>query len=194
MVPITLVRHPFNFYVMQALGFLIISGIGAGIGLGSAEGINSLDVKRSDYLFLAIGLVFVFLAFHMVIKYFKNAPLIKADESTITFRKGDVYSLKDVEHIHFTGKVPFPILLLNFPFEGTCILFNNGTKKYRIDNINEIVFETYPKSPICLRIRTHDFRTKVYSASTLREKHWLALMARLKEKGVSVRNECIPVN
>lgn len=316
MLPITLVRDPLKFYTMQAVGFIIISGIGVGISWASAEGINSPDVGRNDYLFLFIGLVFVFLAFHMVIKYFKNARLIKADDSTIIFHKGDVYSLKDIEHIQFTGKVPFPILLLNFPFEGTCILFKNGTKKYvyddlysnawelksflkqtvvdmkayeptiaqgkineadineieffrgnpilsfspimlwglisliifgafkiaqkdgpwiimvvvaiflfialsssmtyfglsenyfivknyhffwkkhiyRIDNIKEIVFETYPKSTICLRIITHDFRTKVYSACTLREKHWLGLMENLKEKGIVVRDECIRPN
>jgi len=64
-------------------------------------------------------------------------------------------------------------------------------KIYRINEIREIVFETQPRQPNCLRIITNDFRHKLYPAGTLRDKTWLYLKERLEVKGVVVRNECI---
>ena len=65
---------------------------------------------------------------------------------------------------------------------------------YKLGDIKEIVFETHSKAPISLRLINKNFQTKVYPASTLHDKHWLELMDRLQEKGVVVRNECIPIN
>lgn len=60
---------------------------------------------------------------------------------------------------------------------------------YRIEDIKEIVFETYGKMPDCLRVITKDFKSKLYPAGTLKEKTWLELQETLREKGVIVRNE-----
>jgi hypothetical protein len=252
----------------------------------------------------------------MIIKYFKNTPRIKADESTIRFGANEVYQVSDITDIQLTGKVPFP-MLLNFPMEGTALHFKDGTKKYfyddlysnvwelksflqqtvvnkktyevgvqevnadipdltfmevfkghpvfsfrgiifwvvmgffisimffgrkpvdprilvffigfsvfmfllmsqsmnyfgltsgyfvvknhhliwkthlyKISDIKEIVFETHSKAPNSLRLITRDFKTKLYGAGTLHDKHWLELMDRLQEKGVVVRNECIAI-
>jgi hypothetical protein len=62
---------------------------------------------------------------------------------------------------------------------------------YRINEIKEVVFETQPRQPNCLRIITIDFKHKIYPAGTLRDKTWLYLKDRLEAKGVTVRNECI---
>jgi len=64
-------------------------------------------------------------------------------------------------------------------------------KIYRIDDIKEVVFETQPRQPNCLRVITIDFKNKLYPAGTLRDKTWLYLKERLEVKGVIVRNECI---
>ncbi|WP_276345882.1 hypothetical protein [Daejeonella sp. JGW-45] len=316
MLPIIVVRRPWSFYFLQLLVFIIISGIGCGIASRAVLKINSAaSLNRGDYLGLALGGVFVFLAVYMVFRYFKNAPSIIAGESSISFGGREVYALADILDIRFTGKVPLHVLW-SFPVEGTRILLKNGTEKYiyddfypntwelksflkqrvvdkkiyepivpqdatnnddpesivffkgnpilsfspimawtliacasylgyimiqrgepgvifiglaaflflalssslnyfglsnnyfivrnhhflwmrhafRIENIKEIIFETTPRGPNRLRIITHDFRSKIYGASTLREKHWLALMNKLMDKGIVVRDECIKPN
>jgi hypothetical protein len=62
---------------------------------------------------------------------------------------------------------------------------------YRVENIEDIVFETYGRMPNCLRIITTDFKERLYPAGTLSDKVWLELQARLKKEGIKVRNECI---
>lgn len=60
---------------------------------------------------------------------------------------------------------------------------------YRIEDIKEVVFDTYGKMPHCLRVITKDFRNKMYPAGTLRDKKWLELQAKLESRGIKVRNE-----
>jgi hypothetical protein len=65
-------------------------------------------------------------------------------------------------------------------------------KTYRLDSIEEVVFETQGKLPYCLKIITKDFkRSPLFPAGTIREKTWLALKIDLENKGIKVRNECI---
>ncbi len=65
---------------------------------------------------------------------------------------------------------------------------------YKLDDIKEIVFEQAGRSPNILRLISHNFNTHMYAASSLWDKDWLALMARLQANGVVVRNECINLN
>ena len=64
-------------------------------------------------------------------------------------------------------------------------------KAYRINNIQEVVFETKQKWPNCLRVITKDFKTSLYPAGTLTDKTWLQLKGRLESYNIKVRNECI---
>lgn len=64
-------------------------------------------------------------------------------------------------------------------------------KIYKLSDIHEIAYETYPKGPNCMRIITRDFKSKLYRAAPLRDKTWLELKDKLEAKGVEVRNECI---
>ncbi len=64
-------------------------------------------------------------------------------------------------------------------------------KIYRLNNINEVVFETQGKMPNCLRIITKNFKSKLYPASTLCNETWLELKNALEKEGIKVRNECI---
>ena len=65
---------------------------------------------------------------------------------------------------------------------------------YLLKDIQEVVFETQPRSPNFLRVITTDFRNKTYPAGTLQDGTWLALKAYLERRKVPVRNECIPEN
>jgi len=94
--------------------------------------------RQSDYLMLALGLVLLFLAFYMIIKYFKNTPLIVANQSTITFGNREVYAFDDIFEVHLTGKIRSrcswisrwkerPFILKTVPessFMMTCILIH----------------------------------------------------------------------
>jgi hypothetical protein len=64
-------------------------------------------------------------------------------------------------------------------------------KFYRLSDIREIVFETHPKMPVCLRVITNDFESKMYPASTIWSKKWMQLKEDLESKGIKVRNECV---
>lgn len=81
-----------------------------------------------------------------------------------------------------------------FGLSGECFIVRNHNfiwKKhlYKISDIREIVFETYPKAAYCLRIISKNFHSKLYPAGTLHNKHWLELMRKLEVKGITVRNE-----
>ena len=60
---------------------------------------------------------------------------------------------------------------------------------YPLSEIKEIVFEQQEGSPICMRVISKDFRSKVYKAASLRKKTWLEMKKRLEEKGVKVKDE-----
>jgi len=62
-------------------------------------------------------------------------------------------------------------------------------KVYRLEDIREIVFETRPKIPYCIRIITKDFKSNYYPAATIRDKTWIMFKKDLEAKGLKVRNE-----
>ncbi|HTD98653.1 MAG TPA: hypothetical protein VK668_05180 [Mucilaginibacter sp.] len=64
-------------------------------------------------------------------------------------------------------------------------------KFHQISNIKEVVFEQRHNMPVSLRVINNDFTSKLYPATTLGSKKWLALKADLESKGVKVRNECV---
>jgi hypothetical protein len=62
---------------------------------------------------------------------------------------------------------------------------------YLVDDIREVVFESRRRMPICLRIITKEFKSKLYPASTLSKSTWLELKACLEQNNITVRNECL---
>lgn len=64
-------------------------------------------------------------------------------------------------------------------------------KIFRLDNIEELVFETQPKQANMLRIITKDFKRKLYRGGTLKDSTWLELKDDVERKNIKVRNECI---
>lgn len=63
---------------------------------------------------------------------------------------------------------------------------------YRLDDIEEVVFETASKAPNRLRVITKQFREKMYGAGPLHDEDWFSLKQVLEERGIRVRNTCIP--
>ena len=64
-------------------------------------------------------------------------------------------------------------------------------KSYNMQNIQEIVFERNGNMPNVLRIITNDFKSKKFSASTLKNKNWFDFKLKLEEYNIKVRNESI---
>jgi hypothetical protein len=64
-------------------------------------------------------------------------------------------------------------------------------KIHRIEDIKEIVIDTPQRSTICLRIINNNYKTNVYSASSLRTKTWEKLISHLEQKNITVRDEAI---
>ena len=62
---------------------------------------------------------------------------------------------------------------------------------YRLDEIEELVFETQPKQANMLRVISTDFKTKLYRAGTLKDSVWLEFKDDIEKKNVIVRNESI---
>lgn len=62
-------------------------------------------------------------------------------------------------------------------------------KKFRINEINEIVFEQSGNLPVSLRIITKDFKTKLFPAASLRNKTWRELQKLLNDRKISTRKE-----
>jgi hypothetical protein len=59
---------------------------------------------------------------------------------------------------------------------------------YSLSEVTAIVFETPYKSSKSLRLIKKDFREKLYSAGSLRKKHWKQLKERIGELGIEIRN------
>ena len=64
-------------------------------------------------------------------------------------------------------------------------------KVYRLTDIKEIVFEQQDRMPVCLRVITNDFESKLYPAATIWSKRWMQLKEDLEKKSIKVRNECV---
>ncbi len=62
---------------------------------------------------------------------------------------------------------------------------------YQLVDIREIVYERPFKMPVCLRVITNTYESKVYPAGSLWDKTWMQLKEDLEKKGIKVRNEAV---
>lgn len=62
---------------------------------------------------------------------------------------------------------------------------------YSLSNIQQVVFESESRQPNAMRIICKNFSGRKYLASSLKDKTWLKLKARLESLGIEVRNEAI---
>lgn len=64
-------------------------------------------------------------------------------------------------------------------------------KVYRLEEIEEIVFESQFRRPNGLRVITKNYESKLYFGATLYDNTWRELKKELRKKGIKVRDECI---
>ncbi len=131
MKPVIIKRHPLKFYFFIFFLALFCCALGALIlwaGLRSAERRESGAFTMS-----AFSLFFIVLGLFSLYKYYRNAPIAKADQYQITFNDTEAYVWADLEKATLTGKQPFKYLF-SYQMEGMMLLFKNGKVKYLFDD------------------------------------------------------------
>ena len=126
-------RHKLKFYLTVILGSLVFLAMGLGMLIVYLKHSSSGHLKSKDQLmpFFSVG-VFI-LAVYTVYKYYKNAPKIRLDNSTISFND-KTFAFSDLDHIDLTGKRSFPYLF-GFPMEAATLKFKDGQTKYIFDDM-----------------------------------------------------------
>ncbi|MCX6180729.1 MAG: hypothetical protein NT150_02210 [Bacteroidetes bacterium] len=82
---------------------------------------------------LLASIFLLFIMVYSIIIYRKNAPVIRVDNSSITFGK-EIFLFVEIKNVVYTGKMPFKYFV-NFPMEGAEITFKNDKKKYIYDEL-----------------------------------------------------------
>ena len=132
-------RHPFKFYVTIVFGFLFLFALGSimiSIGLDNEANNQS---KNKHIIMPIFGSIICLLAVWMVYSYWKNSPKITIDRNYLIIGT-ETFRLNSIKDVMLTGKMPFRFII-NFPMEGTAILFNNGRKKIFFDDMYSNSYE-----------------------------------------------------
>lgn len=133
MPPLISRRHPFKFYFSIIFGAGAISSIGlAMIYIYQKETIEHPE-KSGGVFMPVVGVGLWLMAIYLVIRYYKNAPVIKLYLDHFTISK-HAYDFTEVENIRFTGKQSFPFII-GHPMEATTIFFKNGTQLILFDEM-----------------------------------------------------------
>jgi hypothetical protein len=123
-------RSKLRFYFIVIVALLFYCGMGI---LIFAEHSKKGNMVETDYLWLLIGCVFIFMAFYTIVFYFKNSPTIEVDQNQISFNTQS-FNWTEIEKIDLTGKQPFKYLF-GFPIEGAMLQLKNGQVKYFFDDM-----------------------------------------------------------
>jgi hypothetical protein len=133
MIIIETKRHPIKFYTTLALGLLFLLALGSFMIFTDLDKVQEGQSKTKEYIMPIFGLLIYFLAIWMVYSYLKNSPKITIDTHYLKIG-AETFYLKNIKDVALTGKMPFR-LIMNFPMEGTAILFNDGTEKILFDDM-----------------------------------------------------------
>ena len=148
------------------------------IGLLAAE-----FFRANPFLTFPVIMVVVFTGF--IILILTRGPQPIAPVLYLFFVCPAVIALATASSMNYFGIAGDYLVVRNY-------FFSWKRRYYKLDQIKEIVFEQSGRSPNILRIIARNFNTGLYAGECLRDKDWHALKRRLEEKGVAVRNECIP--
>ncbi len=131
MNPIILRRHPLKFYFFIFSLALFCCALGA---LILWVGVRSAERRENGFITMtAFSLFFIVLGIFSLYKYFRNAPIVKADQYQVTFNDTDACRWEDLEKVELTGKQPFRYLF-SYQMEGMILQFRNGKVKYLFDD------------------------------------------------------------
>jgi hypothetical protein len=132
MTPIRSKRSFLTFYVP------VLSGSFAFLVMGAAmlEIFFQESAKNPQghyFIFPVMAVAICTLGAYTVWSYFRNAPHIRLEKKMISFNNQD-FPFSELKNMALTGKRPFKFIM-NFPMEGALLEFEDGTKKYIIDNM-----------------------------------------------------------
>jgi len=132
-INLTSQRNKFNFYFPIAVAFIFFFSVASLLAWIFVTQLLRGVFPSSDFMIPVISVVFFYLTYYTVARYFRNAPIIKIEGDGITFGK-ESHLLKDIEDVYLTGKVPFRYIF-RFPMEGTTLNFKDGTTRYIYDDL-----------------------------------------------------------
>ena len=128
-------RRSVRFYCLVVVGFLIFSFLATMLLYLFFLRFDALLIMRKDVFILIMGIAVYLLAFYTVYKFYKNVPVIKIDNNSISFYR-KTFLLSDIDHIDFTGKRNFTYLFFFGDFmEAATLKFKDGQTKYIFDEM-----------------------------------------------------------
>lgn len=95
------------------------------------------DLQTKNYFLPFLGLIFLIMPIYSIYQYFKNAPIIELDKTSIKLKwrsNEELYYLSDIEDIQLTGKMPFRFII-RFPMEGIMLKIKNGRTIFIFDDM-----------------------------------------------------------
>jgi hypothetical protein len=90
-------------------------------------------IATKNFILIFLCPVSLFMAFYIVFRYIKNAPMISVDKTKIEFNDETFY-WDNLDKIELTGKKSFKFIF-NVPMEGSMLQFKDGTLKYFFDDM-----------------------------------------------------------
>ncbi|PQJ17043.1 hypothetical protein [Nonlabens tegetincola] len=132
-------RHPLKFYATIAFGFLFLFALGSFMIFIGLEGVPNEQAEIKRIIMSIFGCIIFLLAIWMVHTYWKNSPKIIIDGNNLKIGK-ETFRLNNIKDVILTGKIPFRFII-NFPMEGTVILFNDGSDKILFDDMYSNSFQ-----------------------------------------------------
>ncbi|MFC7445309.1 hypothetical protein [Mesoflavibacter profundi] len=132
-------RHPLKFYATLAFGFLFLFALGSFMIFIGIEKESNVQSESKKYIMAIFGVLVCLLAFWMVYSYWKNSPKITVDKYNLKIGN-ETFRLNSIKDVILTGKMPFRFII-NFPMEGTAILFNDGRDIILFDDMYSNSYE-----------------------------------------------------
>ena len=132
-------RHPLKFYATIVFGFLFLFALGSFTIFIGLENEASDQSKHKHIVLPIMGSIVCLLAIWMVYSYWKNSPKIIIDKTNVKIGN-ETFRLNSIKDVILTGKMPFRFII-NFPMEGTAILFDNGREKILFDDMYSNSYE-----------------------------------------------------
>ena len=120
-------RRKFSFYI--GIFFVVLFYW----GYGSIIFAISLD-EGTNYLMLALALLFYFMGGYTLRFYFKHTPKVRFSDEGITIR-GRTYGWSRVHNVALTGKQPFRYARLRHEMDAMTIRFDDGTSLFIFDKM-----------------------------------------------------------
>lgn len=140
MTTISTKRHPRKFYLSIAtVSIFSFSSAYLLVYLTFLQQ-NNGKLHANEWLMTFVIISLIIIPFHFIFTYFTKSPNVTIKGSQIIFGNKETYSLKEIETITLSAKMPFS-QAYNFLLEGMAIQFKNGSKKILYDSMYANLWE-----------------------------------------------------